>query len=423
MKHCYNQSVGGYKKIKDWIALLCCLLMVAGLCYSRALLSAGVVLLWFSALHPAVIGDNWRAWKKDPFALLSFGFFCSYLISGLWSRDYNFWLASTINKLPFILLPFAFTIAPLGKQRFLYLFTIGLILMQLTIIGNSVVQFLLDPEYYIKGYQFSSPLPTTRYNDHIRFSLSLVFSLLLLVYIIWEPQEKPISRTFKIAGIGIMALFVVYIHMLAAKTGLVCLYLAALGLALLKLYGKSRLKALLLALGILAVPVAAYFWVPTFKAKIDYVFYEIDKSKQDKRFDYTLSDAGRMITYELGGNAIARHPLTGVGAGDVMDEMRAGYRERYPEVSSDQQYGPINQYMFTALCVGIPLSLFLVAMSLAPFFYKGRARVYLSLTALVLIVSMMVESMLEVQFGVFSYLFFLLLWINIIKKNNPVARS
>ncbi|WP_118974257.1 O-antigen ligase family protein [Taibaiella koreensis] len=418
MKHHYDQSVGRYKEIQDWIALFCCLAMIAGLFFSRALLSSAILVLWVSALHPAVIRDNWRALKRDRFSLLCFGFFGTYLLSGLWSDDTSFWLASIINKLPFVLLPFAFSSVALWQPRFLRWLVAGLVLMQLAVVGNSLLQLALDPDYYIRGYHFSRPLPTTRYNDHIRFSLTLVFSLLLLAWLMGKEHERPLGKTWRIVIFGVMAIFIVYIHILAAKTGLICLYLAFVGYALLKVFGRSKIKAFLLILGILALPLTAYFLVPTFKTKVDYVFYEIDKSRKEKKYDYTLSDAGRMITYELGRKAIARHPIMGVGAGDIMDEMKHGYREYYPEVSPDQQYGPINQYMFTALCVGLPLSLFLVGMSLAPFGYKGNGRMYLGLTCLILIVSIMVEAMLEVQFGVFTYLFFLLLWINIIKNKS-----
>jgi len=423
MKHCYNQSAGRYKKILDWVALFSCLSMVAGLFFSRALLSFGILVLWLSSLHPAVIGGHWKAWKRDPFALLCFGFFSTYLLSGLWSDNQAFWLASVINKLPFILLPFAFFSVPFEQGRFLRLFVAGLVLMQLGVIANSLLHLVMNPDYYIHGYHFSSPLPTTRYGDHIRFSLSLVFSILLLLYLLRESEERPLKGAWRLATLGFIAVFIVYIHILAAKTGLLCLYLAGLTYALLTVWRKSRAKALFLALGILSLPVIAYFLVPTFKTKIDYVIYEIDKSSDGERFDYTLSDAGRMITYELGGAAITKYWFTGVGAGDVMDEMKIGYQREYPEVSPDQQYGPINQYMFTALCVGVPLSLFLIGMSIAPFTYRGRESVYLGLTGFILIISMMVEAMLEVQFGVFTYLFFLLLWIKIIKKNKSIASS
>ncbi len=105
---------------------------------------------------------------------------------------------------------------------------------------------------------------------------------------------------------------------------------------------------------------------------------KLKNRSRKKKYDYTLSDAGRMITYDIGGKALRAHPLTGTGAGDLMTEMRAGYAKYYPEVSADQQYGPINQFMYTALAVGIPLTVFLCAMVFAPMFMAVRHRLYLS---------------------------------------------
>lgn len=411
------------KHARDKIAVACCLSMVAGLFFSRALLSMSMLVMFVNALHPQAISENWKAWKRNPFALLCFAFFCTYLLSGLWSENTDFWLAGTINKVPFAILPFAFLSAPLKQERYLRIVIVGIALMQIAIIGYSLFEFGLHTEYYLKGYHISRPLPTTRYDDHIRFSLSLVISLLMFCYLLFERGEKPLPRPMKWFMIGSMILFIAYIHILAAKTGILCLYLVAIVYILAKIYRQSKVKAVFLALGVASIPVMAYYLVPTFKTKIDYVFYEIDKSKKDKRYDYTLSDAGRMITYDLGGKAIAKHPFRGVGAGDVMAEMSAGYDQDYPEVATDQRYGPINQFMFTALSVGIPLGLILVALALSPFFIGVSRRIYLIATGLVMLISLMVEAMLEVQFGVFTYLFFLLFWIIVTKKDGPVAPS
>jgi hypothetical protein len=423
MKQSYKELTYWNKSVRDKVAIACCLGMVAGLFFSRALLSMSMFAMLINALHPGYIRESWLAWKKSSFAWLSLAFFCIYLLSGLWSGNKEFWLASTINKVPFAILPFAFMSAPLQREQNQRIIIVGVALMQIAVIGYSLVEFGLHTEYYLQGYHISRPLPTTKYDDHIRFSLSLVISILMNCFILFERRGMPASRWLKLFSIGCIILFVIYIHILAAKTGLLCLYLVAIVYILSKIYRRHKTGALLLALGVASVPAAAYYLIPTFKTKIDYVFYEIDRSRAQKRYDYTLSDAGRMITYELGAKAIRQHPAAGVGAGDVMDAMRQGYARDYPEVAADQQYGPINQFMFTALCTGIPLCLFLVALALCPFFIAVRYRVYLVATGMVMLISMMVEAMLELQFGVFTYLFFLLFWIASLKKDNASAQG
>lgn len=418
-----KESLGGlfsgqYRDIQGKVAVACCIGMMAGLFFSRALLSISMLVMFANALHPGTLRQNWNLWRKSPFALLSFAFFGTYLISGLWSDNEGFWLASTVNKLPFAILPFAFLPAPLHRAKYQRILILGLALMQLLVIGHSLFEFGLHADYYLQGYHISRPLPTTRYGDHIRFSLSLVISVLMLSFLLTDGDrnEKPLSRPWRLFAIGCMVLFILYIHILAAKTGIACLYLVAIVYILSKLFRQHKVKAILLASGVALLPVAAYYVLPTFKTKTDYVFYEIERYRESGRYDYTLSDAGRMITYELGTESIRAQPLLGVGAGDIMDEMRSAYHRSYPEVAADQQYGPINQFMFTALCVGVPLSLVLLALVLVPLFLRVEKRVYLVATSLVMLVSTMVEAMLELQFGVFTYLFFILFWIAVLRK-------
>lgn len=423
MKHTRTLFSFWNKDTRDRLAILCCLGMVVGLMFSRAMLSLSMFIMFLNALNPHEIRANFSAWRKNLFAVLSFGFFLTYLVSGFWSSNLDFWQAAVTNKLPFAVLPFAFLSAPLHKVKYQRILITGIAAVQIAVVLSSLLQLGMHTEYYLDGYNFSRPIPTTRYGDHIRFSLSLVLSSVMFCYLLFEKKAEPMPRWMKIFLIFSVILFVLYVHILAAKTGLICLYLSALLFITYHVGKRNKMLAVALAVVVAALPFAAYEVIPTFKTKVDYVLYEIAKSKQDKHFDYTLSDAGRMITYDIGSKAIAAHPLAGVGAGDVMDEMKAGYARFYPEVSADQQYGPINQFMFTALCVGIPLTLILVIMAFAPLFAPVPHRIYLAISVWVMLISIMVESMLEVQFGVFTYLFFIMFWISALRPNKDIAAT
>ncbi len=405
------------EKAYEWIACICCLGMIAGLFFSRALLSLSMFIMLLNALQPARVRENWQAWKQNKFALFAALFFGTYLVSGLWSGDKDFWWATTLNKLPFLILPFAFTSTPLHKERYRRFVIVGIVLMQLAVIAYSLFRLAQNPDFYLSGYSFSNPLPTTKYNDHIRFSLSLVLSLLMCFSLLFERQERPLHTGLRIFLAGCSLLFIGYLHILAAKTGLVCLYVLLAAYIIVKLYKRHKLLTFTFIALLALAPVVFYFTVSTFQTKVKYVLYEIEKSKREKRYDYTLSDAGRMITYDIGAKALAEHPIAGTGAGDLMHVMRQGYARYYPEVSADQQYGPINQFMYTALSVGIPLSLILCAMVFAPLFVTARDRLYLIITVMLLWIAIMVEAMLEVQFGVFTYLFFILFWLSALAKN------
>jgi len=368
----------------------------------------------------ALIGSSrqsaWAQWKQSRFAQFSAAFFLIYLLSGFWSDDLNNFWPGIVNKIPFLILPFAFFTVPLHQIKFQRLLIFSIVAMHFAVVLYSVYSLWQQPEFYIKGYEFSHPLPTTKYNDHIRFSITLVFSCLMSCYLIFDKRHTGLKNSIRMILAVLIIIFIAYLHLLAAKSGLVCLYLFLLVYGFYLLYRRSKWLAGLLVVIIFCMPMVMYQFVPTFQKKMDYVGYEIDKYKSEKHFDYSLSDGGRMITYDIGLRAIARQPLLGVGAGDLMEEMRKGYQKYYPEVPVYEQYGPINQFLYTALCVGIPLGLITLFLVLSPFFCTGHYRIYISVSALILLFCLLVEAMLEIQFGVFTYLYFLLFWLCIYQK-------
>jgi O-antigen ligase len=183
-----------------------------------------------------------------------------------------------------------------------------------------------------------------------------------------------------------------------------------------KLGHYSRLWSAVLLLLLFLIPITAYFSLKTFRSKIHYVIYEVQQWKSQKQFDYNLSDAGRLISYKMGLAIIEHHPVSGVGAGDVRTAMKEQYNSSRPDVPEENILVPHNQFLYTALAVGIPFTILLVFMVVAPFFTRSNNSLYLSITSFILWVAMMVEAMLEIQFGIFVYLFFILFWMAALKR-------
>lgn len=404
---------------QSWIFLGLCILMIAGMFWSRALLSIGVIAFFLIALHPEKLKENFGLWKKDRFAIVCFLFFLLYFISGLWSVDKSAFWRSVTNKLPFAVLPFAFLSFSLYKIELRKALTIGLLILQLAVIAYSLNQLRIHFDAYLAGYQFSHTIPTTKYDDHIRFSLSLVLSLVVIFYYLFEKLEHKIHLVFKIFLYACGVVFIIYLHILAAKTGLLCLYLAVLFYVFMKLWKRNKILSMVSVILVLAIPVIAYFSIPTFKMKIDYVVYEISRSKSNEKLDYNLSSQGRIISYKVATTVLNDNLILGTGIGDLRDEMDINYQKMYPEVPPENRLVPHNQFLFTALTLGLLLSPILIFLLI--FGFKRVAspyRLYAQTTALVFFISFVVEAMLEVQFGIFLYLFFTLFW-----KSNKLVRS
>lgn len=404
-KQAYRQSITG---------LLCLLLLSLGFVASRALISIATIVIFLNAFWPSNITTVWQRFRSNMFGIWAVLYLAIYLISFFWSDNKESWLQVIQLKLPFLLLPLGICSVPLEKSEFRRIFYISTVIISAATVLVSIGIFLSDWQQFVSNYKLSIPLPTTSSNDHIRFGLWLSF-LVLLGFYCWhfEPGFKT-NKWLKLTVWGSILLFIIYIHILSAKTGLLVLYIILVGCGY--YYFSQRVNRVVawvlpLILGTVAV-IGAYKLAPTFKTKIDYVILEIKHVQEGERLNYNLSDQGRLITYDIALGKMKTSGILGTGAGDILDVMSEGYDEKYPEVPQELRFVPINQYLLEIFAFGWILGLVpIVLMSFSLFFDRQRpGQFFIALGALILIVSMMVEAMLQVQMGIFVYLF-LSMWL------------
>ncbi|RQO30538.1 hypothetical protein DBR32_13320 [Taibaiella sp. KBW10] len=397
-----------YSQLQNWTAVLACLMMIAGMLHARALVSIGVILLFINACLPGSFNIHWQLLKKSRFAQLAILFFASYLISGLWSTDTAAWGQKVVIKLPFLLLPFGFLSLPTEKIKYLRIVIYGISAILMFNVFQSLSVFFQNSDYYIQSYGASKLIPTSIYNDYIRFSLTLVLTILLNLYLLIEKWTQLKSWDKVLIGIIILVL-TAFNHLLATKTGLLSFYMMIAIIGFGKLFKKKKIFALLFVLLLPLLAFIAYLKVPTIRAKVDYVQKEIALANTpNAQLDYNYSDQGRIISYQLALNIIKAKPIFGVGVGDVTEEMKKEYEAHYPAIPEANRLIPHNQLLYVLVALGSVLSLIFILMISAPLCSKGPQAIYPIAVAAVLIFALMVEPMLEVQFGVLVYLFFTL---------------
>lgn len=395
------------------MAIACALAMLAGFLSSRALLSAATVAFGVNAL----LGVHPREWLKNKWWLLGVAWVGIYILSGLWSDNIPQWNERVSVKMPLLLLPLAFGLLPAFSSRQLTVFTVGAALLFWGSVGYSLYFLVSDTEYYIEQYRFSKVLPTLAGQDYIRYSLSIALFVIWCFYI-RKRLSGAAARWF--AGITMVVLSV-YIHVIAVKTGVLVLYLFFFCYAMYIAFNRNAL----LGLGVIAVMVfsaiGAYKYVPTFGQKVNYFMYSW-KVFDHGNFDSDYSDIGRLISYDIALKLIPDYLITGTGIGDLHDVMREGYREWYPNVPQFQQLKPHNQFLIVALGCGIPALLIFIAWILYPLRWvrKNRHGFFVFAIWLVMLVPLMVEPFLELQFGVYVYLFFMLWMVHNAKPNTEV---
>ncbi|MGB1242533.1 MAG: O-antigen ligase family protein [Chitinophagales bacterium] len=396
-----------------YIGILACALILLGLVSFRALMSIGMITLGVRAvlsLHPK---ENIQNLLQNKALLALLGIFGLYLISGLWSENFDFWLDRMRMKLPFLALPFGFAALQNLKfkdyQYLLYAFFVIIAALCLWLLGVYFNDFENLNEIYRKGQVLPTPV------NHIRFSLMAVYAFALGLYFV----EKSFFVRFhqeKIIVLILTLFLFVFIHILAVRSGLLALYLV-LGYQFVHYIIRS--KKYLIGMGIAVFSIlsiiAAFYFIPTLQNKIGYTQYSLNRIKEHSKLE-SLSDSKRIATIEAAIVEGQKTWLIGIGVGDVQDVTTVYLQKNYPSIAN-LGILPHNQYLFVWLGIGtIGLILFLI-FSLYPMFYQKAYldSQFMSLNIIILS-SFLVEHTIEVQIGSAFYTLFVFIGINMASK-------
>ncbi|HTN45438.1 MAG TPA: O-antigen ligase family protein [Flavipsychrobacter sp.] len=385
------------------IAIFLIVVMVVGFLFSRAILSMSMILFGVNALcnvHP-------KEWFRQKWWLWGWIWVAYFGISILWSEDKAYGWQHLQVKLPILLLPLSFAFIPAFNKKQLQLYTVILCLSLLYGIGYSGYFMLQDPARYIEGYRFSNVLPTLPKNEHIRFTLALALGTSWCWYIYPHLQSRPVKW---LTGISIL-LFSIALHVYAVRTGLLAFYFFMSGYLVYSLFiKKTRLIAGISIAAFALASAWAFHSVPTLKNRVDHFKWSVmvfEKGEMDPNY----GDIGRYISYDLAWKIIRAHPLSGVGAGDMFSEMSRYYQEYYPQISRDAYLMPHNQFLILGVAAGVPIILLFSIWLFYPLteLKRNRESFFTGITWLMVLIPILVEPVLEIQFGLFVYLFFLLM--------------
>jgi O-antigen ligase len=407
-------------KNQEVISCTCCVLMIAGFIFARALLSVGMILFFLNALHPQKIKITWQQFKQSRFAIASIIFFSAYFLSGLWSEEKANWFTTIQIKLPFIFLPFAMLDLPVKKAGFLKIIITSLLTCLFAGMAYGFFFILTGAMEFRTGRHMPSPLE----GDYIRFTIAIVLALLLVIYLYTYRLEYALSKVHLRLLLLWSIIAILYIHIQAAKSGLVSFYIL-IGMFILHNLVRKKRGLLIIAGMVTTVIIAGIFLskLPSVQKQMNDLAYEkkVWETNDTSAFNTSYSIVPRLISYEIAGSIVKDHPLTGVGAGDITSEIEHGYKVKYPSIRVLGRILPHNQFLCTALATGIPVGIFLLYFACIPILRRKGRNIFILTNTIIILFGMMIEPMLEVQFGVFVYLFFTLLWMQIPKYNKLIA--
>jgi O-antigen ligase len=394
------------KGLRSNLIFICMLGMLGSLFISRFALSVTMILFIVATLLHHNIFLQIQQFVKSPFLVsISLLFFIPF-VSGLWSSDTKEWMDMMRIKLPLLLLPVCFAGTwQLNEKQWR---RVGYFFLFIIWVGTCYSLFLYMQNAdalnaaYLKAKTISTPLG----DDHVRFSWAVAAGFLLSLFFLRLHQRKK----FKILFASIALWLAVYLHILAARTGLFSFYIILFFLAAALLFKqRKKITGLLVGLAFILLPLLAWLTLPTFQNRIKYFIYDF-RYVRDEIYLPGANDGNRFISIKAGWNTIKEHPF-GVGAGDIRQAIVQWYDANIPGMLLTDKIYPNSEWIVHGLIVGwVGMVLFTVIMFI-PFFIKNiQHRFFWILLNVIIAFSFIFDVGLKLQFGVFLYSFILLWW-------------
>lgn len=408
-----NIAIATRNNMRGQLIFISLLLMIASLYISRASLSISFIFFLALTIVHKHLKEQFRTFLNNALLIGMAALFLVPFISGLWSKDLQQWLNVIQLKLPFLFFPLAFAGSwQLTKTQWKIVAAFFLLCLALGCIwslGNYWLHFNEMNESYTRAKLIDTPLE----NDHVRFSWLVSIGIIASVLLTRITVTKATKILLSIACL----FFIVYLHILSARTGLICFYLfAAIYVAWLLFRRKSLQQSIWYLLLIIALPVLAWFTIPTFEKRWNYLVYDLSFVKSSTYVPGS-NDGARFFSIKAGSDILKTNPF-GTGAGDVMKVTNQWYDSKVPKMlTSDRLYPSSEWLMYGAYAGWLGIAIFTLIMFI-PFLQRTRHRIFWIALNLVCLFSFAFDIGLEVQFGIFLYSFIVLWWYKWLKPES-----
>lgn len=372
--------------------------MWAGLLWSRALLSLSMIALFVLALV-FYARQGWQTIRSSRWLQGLLMLFLIPLLTFFWSTDKHQWLNAVQVKIPLLLMPLLIPMFRLFRREMASKLLAALCVLVLLSSFFSYWHFFTATGIQA-DYLKAKVVRVVMSNDHVRYAWLLIIAYAWLLY---DMLRGSFPEKWRIAGYAFLVYVAVFIHVLAAKTGILGFYMVSLIAVFSIVARRFRLVSLVT---IFLIPVTAWFLFPTFQNRMRFVIWDFQNYSRGNYVE-GLSDAPRIISYNAGSSLIKSNPAIGVGSGDVRGETWAWYDIHAAYLKEYERLLPSNEVLMYAAAGGLLAGMGSFVVFILPFLMKDYRRnmLWISFHA-VSFAGFMYEIGLEVQHGVFIYAFF-----------------
>lgn len=347
--------------------------------------------------------------------LLPVAFYLLHVLGMAWSTDTDFGLFDLEVKLSFLLLPLvAAGIRTSDGKDFLrpamVAFSVGLFLAILISVYSALTCYRANGwmECFTQSY-------LSAYIHPSYMAWYACWALFYWGYVLIDGKVAGL-RARRMA-LAFMPLLIIFIVMLASKSGL--LGLAAVLLVLLvhaarKLPRRAFGRLLLVLAVSCAIPAALLSRVLAVRVS-EAVHAVKESAEEDPAVEKAESSTDERLTvWECSLQCIKASPW-GAGTGDIKHALMACYREKGAESAIAHKLNSHSQVLQSGVALGWPGMLLACALMLVPLLIGLRRKdPFLAIFALLFILNGAIESVLEVQAGV---VFFILFFVVLIRRS------
>jgi O-antigen ligase len=331
--------------------------------------------------------------------LLPISLYLLYTFSMVYTENISHGLKDLETKATILVIPLAilfFQRKNGEREVFSFWFIMAHAVTSVYLIVQSFLKWMQSGDYSSFFYDQFSVLMHPTY-----FTMCLSLAVMLLTETILN-NNSPFSR-YRLLTVTVLILLVISMYLTSSRAGLAIGWFIV-AMHLLICFFQKRISLLYPSIFVIAAVLSVIFLSPA-DSRFKILLNEVNKAEvQTIGADSSRVDVSpvshRLSLYRSAIQVAVEHP-TGVGAGDVQDELVKVYREIGYQKAVDVRYNPHNQYLQTAVAIGWTgmLILMLFLFLLGVYALKNRDYVLASLPAIVGL-NALFESVLEVQRGV-----------------------
>ena len=394
----------------------------------QLVLNISIILLALVWIIEGKFKEKFKNLASSPVALLYISLFLLYLIGVYFTDDFKNGIKSLETKASLLVFPLIIGSATIKKQHYnrtLLFFSIACAAFSLMAL---LYQITIAIDTNDINYIFNDGLVYSMKKKAVVYAMYVAFSILIMMNYLWAsyPSLKPLKKILLVVAIAF--LFVILFLLATRASMLVLLLIVAVTLAVIGVRKrKFKLTALVfLSLTSLFVTLSLLFpqTISRFESlkNIEYDFanksgiYHFSEEVNEK--DWNGINL-RLAKWVCALDVVKQYPLTGVGTGDVKDEMVNAYRNRNFQFAVEKRFDPHNQYLDTAVSIGLIGLLVLLGCYFYPLYCAIQRKSWLFTSFMILIIfSSITESILSSA----QSIIFLCFFVFVLLKGTPTQK-